>query len=70
ARLARWLRERLARADDLGEVHPPSEAEVGRAIAVVEGRVVATELSGGRRLTRRARHLALEDPSTPLSDLG
>lgn len=70
ARLARWLRERLARADDLGEVHPPSEAEVGRAIAVVEGRVVATELSGGRRLTRRARHLALEDPSTTLSDHG
>ncbi len=70
ARLARWLRARLARADDLGEVHPPSEAEVDRAIAVVDGRVVATELSGGRRLARRAGHLALEDRSTTLADHG
>ncbi|HQU25864.1 MAG TPA: tRNA lysidine(34) synthetase TilS [Acidimicrobiales bacterium] len=70
ARLARWLRSRLARTDELGEVHPPSEAEVDRAIAVVDGSVVATELSGGRRLSRRARHLALEDRSTTLADHG
>ncbi len=70
ARLARWLRGCLTRVDELGEAHPPSEAEVDRAIAVVEGLVVATELSGGRRLSRRARHLALEERSTTLADHG
>ena len=70
ARLARWLRRRLASTDALGEVHPPSEAEVDRAIAVIDGTVAATELAGGRRLARRARHLAIEDRSTTLTDHG
>ncbi|MFI5035902.1 MAG: tRNA lysidine(34) synthetase TilS [Acidimicrobiales bacterium] len=60
ARLRRWLRERL-RGEDLGDgAHPPSADEVERAIAVVNGEVVATELAGGRRLARRAQRLSLE----------
>lgn len=70
ARLVRWLRVHLAAPDALGERHPPSAAEVDRAIDVVEGRAVAAELTGGRRLSRRARHLALEDGSTTLLDHG
>jgi hypothetical protein len=46
---------------DAGDgTHPPSADEVERAIAVVDGDVVATELSGGRRLSRRDQHLTLE----------
>ena len=60
ARLRRWLRARL-RGPDAGDgAHPPSAAEVERAIAVVRGEVVATQLSGGRRLARRAQRLGLE----------
>ena len=60
ARLRRWLRAQL-RADDVGDgSHPPSADEVERAIEVVRGNVVATELSGGRRLSRRDQHLTLE----------
>jgi tRNA(Ile)-lysidine synthase len=58
ARTRRWLRRELARDDDDGR-HPPSADEVERAIAVVDGDVVATELSGGRRLSRRGRRLTL-----------
>jgi len=54
------LRARL-RAPDLGDgSHPPSADEVERAIDVVVGEVVATELSGGRRLSRRDQHLSLQ----------
>jgi tRNA(Ile)-lysidine synthase len=60
ARLRRWLRAQL-RGPDLGDgSHPPSAEEVERAIAVVEGDVVATELHGARRLSRRDQHLTLE----------
>ena len=60
ARLRRWLRVRL-RGADLGDgSHPPSASEVERAIDVVGGGSVATELSGGRRLSRRDQHLTLE----------
>jgi tRNA(Ile)-lysidine synthase len=60
ARLRRWLRAQL-RAPDTGDGdHPPSADEVERAIAVVSGDVVAMELSGGRRLSRRGQHLMLE----------
>jgi tRNA(Ile)-lysidine synthase len=60
ARLRRWLRAQL-RAPDTGDGdHPPSADEVERAIAVVSGDVVAMELSGGRRLSRRDQHLMLE----------
>lgn len=60
ARLRRWLRERLRTADDLGDTHPPTSDEVERAIAVVRGEVTATELTGGRRLSRRLQRLRLE----------
>ena len=60
ARLRRWLRVQL-RDDDHGDgSHPPSADEVERAIEVVAGEVVATELSGGRRLSRRDQHLTLD----------
>jgi tRNA(Ile)-lysidine synthase len=60
ARLRRWLRDRL-RTEDRGDgSHPPSADEVERAIAVVTGDVVATQLGRGRRLSRRAQRLTLE----------
>lgn len=60
ARLRRWLRVQL-RGDDVGDgTHPPSADEVQRAIEVVRGDVVATQLSGGRRLSRKDQHLTLE----------
>jgi tRNA(Ile)-lysidine synthase len=60
ARLRRWLRTQLRTPDAGDGAHPPSADEVERAIAVVEGDVVAMELSGGRRLSRREQHLMLE----------
>jgi len=60
ARLRRWLRAQLRGADGGDGSHPPSADEVERAIDVVDGGVVATELSGGRRLSRRDQHLTLE----------
>jgi tRNA(Ile)-lysidine synthase len=56
ARLRLWLRHHLA----VNASYPPSFDEVERAIAVVEGEVVATELAGGRRLARRDQRLRLE----------
>lgn len=70
ARLRRWLRVRLARVDEGHDEHPPSAAEVERALEVIDGEAVATELSGGRRLSRRGRRLALEDDSTTLTSHG
>jgi tRNA(Ile)-lysidine synthase len=67
ARLRRWLRLQLFAIDDVNERHPPSAAEVDRAVAVVVGEAVATELSGGRRLARRDQRLTLEDGSTTLT---
>ena len=64
ARLRRWLRVRLAREDPDGR-HPPDAAEVERALAVVRGDALATELAGGRRLARRHQRLIL-DGATPL----
>jgi tRNA(Ile)-lysidine synthase len=60
ARLRRWLRAQLTHRDLGDGTHPPSADEVQRAIAVVRGEAVATELSGGRRLSRRAQRLTLE----------
>jgi tRNA(Ile)-lysidine synthase len=60
ARQRRWLRERLRGADKGDGTHPPSADEVERALCVIAGTVVATELSGGRRLSRRGQHLTLE----------
>ncbi len=49
--LRSWLK------DDLG--HPPSAAELERVLAVVRHEVVACELSGGRRVTRRDGRLSV-----------
>jgi tRNA(Ile)-lysidine synthase len=70
ARLRRWLRSQLASPDEFGDVHPPSAAEVDRAIAVVCGEVTAMELSGGRRLSRSGQRLSLQDNSTTVSEHG
>ncbi len=59
ARLRRWLRVEL-RTPDVGDGdHPPSADVVERAISVVRGEAVATELGGGRRLARRGQRLTL-----------
>jgi tRNA(Ile)-lysidine synthase len=70
ARLRRWLRVQLCVNDELGDQHPPSSAEIERALRVVDGDVVAAELEGGRRLSRRAQRLALEGGSTTLTSHG
>lgn len=70
ARLRRWLRVQLSVNDELGDLHPPSSAEIERALHVVDGDVVAAELEGGRRLSRRAQRLTLEGGSTTLTSHG
>jgi tRNA(Ile)-lysidine synthase len=57
--LRRWLRQEEGR-----EHHPPSFGELERVWAVVNGEVVACELSGGRRLSRRGGRLRLEGGPT------
>ena len=59
ARLTRWLRTRLSTLTPEGETYPPSADEIARALCVVRGEVVACELSGARRLSRRAQRLSL-----------
>ena len=59
ARLRRWLRAQLSH-DDADGVHPPSSEEIERALGVVRGDVVATELAGKKRLSRSAQRLTLE----------
>jgi tRNA(Ile)-lysidine synthase len=56
----RRLRD-LVRSDAAHGSHPPSASEVDRIEAVVRGDIVATELSGGRRLARRSGRLRLDD---------
>ena len=70
ARLRRWLRAKLSHLDEHGERHPPSSAEIERALLVVDGVVTATELSGGRRLARHLQRLSLEEDSTTLNQHG
>ena len=70
ARLRRWLRAKLFTLDEQNDRHPPSAAEVDRALRVVVGDAVATELSGGRRLARRGQRLSLEGGSTTLTNNG
>jgi len=60
ARLRRWLREQLRSSDEGDGSHPPSAQEIDRALRVVRGDAVATEISGGRRLARRGQRLTLE----------
>ena len=42
--------------------HPPSASEIARVMDVVDGRVPACELSGGRRVSRKAGRLRVTDP--------
>lgn len=60
ARRRRWLRVQLRTPDEGDGSHPPSADEVERALLVIDGAIVATELSRGRRLSRRDQHLTLE----------
>jgi tRNA(Ile)-lysidine synthase len=53
--LRMWLRE-----NEGPERHPPSSEDIERAWAVVTGRAVACEVSGGRRLSRSAGRLRLD----------
>jgi tRNA(Ile)-lysidine synthase len=53
--LRAWLRE-----GEGPERHPPSAQELDRAWAVVTGKSVACELTGGRRLSRSAGRLRIE----------
>jgi len=59
ARQRRWLRYHLRLADEGDGEHPPSADDVERALAVVRGDVIATEITGGRRLARSGQYLAL-----------
>jgi tRNA(Ile)-lysidine synthase len=59
ARLTRWLRRQLSTLTTEGETYPPSYDEIARALLVVRGEVVACELRGGRRLSRRDQRLTL-----------
>ena len=55
----RALRRWLAAGHD---GYAPSAAEMERVMDVVDGKTVATELSGGRRVARRAMRLRVERP--------
>jgi tRNA(Ile)-lysidine synthase len=59
ARQRRWLRYHLRLADVGDGEHPPSADDVERALSVVRGDVIATEITGGRRLSRSGQYLAL-----------
>jgi len=59
ARQRRWLRYHLRLADEGDGEHPPSADDVERALGVVRGDVIATEITGGRRLSRSGQYLAL-----------
>jgi hypoxanthine phosphoribosyltransferase len=54
-----WLQGAGGSCED-GYAYPPSSAEVERVLAVVAGRAVGTQLSGGRRVSRRGGRLSVE----------
>lgn len=64
-RLRRWLRLVLLQ-EEVDGTHPPTFAEVERVISVVRGDVVATEIGGGRRVSRHEQRLtvSLTPPAT------
>ena len=67
--IRQWLRTAGASCEG-EEGYPPSSAEVERVMAVAAGRAVATELAGGRRVSRRGGRLSVErrasDSVTPV----
>jgi hypoxanthine phosphoribosyltransferase len=66
--LRAWVRSARSAG---GDSHPPSAAEIDRLRAVVDGRAVATELSGGLRVARRQGRLRLTSgPSGNLAAVG
>jgi tRNA(Ile)-lysidine synthase len=58
ARQRRWVRGVFLSNDADGH-HPPTAAEVERVLAVIRGDVVAAELSGSRRVSRRDQRLSV-----------
>jgi hypoxanthine phosphoribosyltransferase len=56
----RWLQASAAESSPDGEAYPPSLAEVERVLDVADGRALATELAGGRRVRRRGGRLGVE----------
>jgi tRNA(Ile)-lysidine synthase len=60
-RLRYWLRGVLGTTSAFGDTYAPTSEEIERALAVVRGEVVACELSGGRRLSRRQQRLTLAE---------
>jgi len=63
-----WIQGADANEQSGGATYPPSLAEVERVLDVAAGRAIATEISGGRRVRRRAGRLALEGrPSDSVS---
>jgi hypoxanthine phosphoribosyltransferase len=64
-----WLQDAGGNGKD-GPGYPPSLAEVERILAVASGTAVATEISGGRRVSRRAGRLSVKalrsDSVTPV----
>jgi hypoxanthine phosphoribosyltransferase len=65
----RWLREEAMTAEiggsaGPGEHYPPTLADVERVLDVASGRVVATEVTGGRRVRRRAGRLGVGAPGS------
>ncbi|CAB4869224.1 unannotated protein [freshwater metagenome] len=58
ARVRRWVRHHLTTKDPDG-THAPSLDEVERVLRVIRGEVVATEVSGGRRVARKDQFLYL-----------
>ncbi len=60
-----WLQSASGTEHSLGgRAYPPSLAEVERVLAVADGSAVATEISGGRRVRRRAGRLSVEPASS------
>jgi len=58
--LARRAARRWLQGEGAAGAYPPSLAEVERVLAVAAGSAVATEISGGRRVRRRAGRLSVE----------
>lgn len=63
--LARRAVRAWLRAESDPERHPPSASEVERVLDVARGTVVACEIAGGRRVSRRGGRLLLQAAGEP-----